>query len=113
MIVLAHGWAHEDLGVELTLFQSSFAGVVIVSAPILALLLLRSGKARSGYVLLTLSMIGSLAFGVFHHYIAISPDHVAHLPSGDSQGLFRITALLLPVTEAGGVAAGLLGWARN
>jgi hypothetical protein len=33
-------------------------------------------------------MFGSLVFGGIYHYIIISPDHVAHLPTGDARGLF-------------------------
>jgi hypothetical protein len=57
-----------------------------------------------GLLLLLASMLGSLVFGGVYHYIIISPDHVAHLPTGDARGLFRITALLLLVTETFGVA---------
>jgi hypothetical protein len=54
--------------------------------------------------LLLASMLGSLIFGACYHYVVISPDHVAHLPAGDARGLFRITALLLLLTEALAVA---------
>ena len=113
VIVLAHGLAHEDLGIQLTVFQKTFAGMVIVSAPIVAMLLMWTGKLRSGFALLTLSMTGSLFFGVYYHYIVISSDHVAHLPAGDLQGLFRVTALLLPMSEIAGAATGLLGWTKG
>ena len=53
-------------------------------------------------------MVGSLVFGFLYHYIIISPDHVSHLPPGTAQGMFRLTAVLLIVTEALGVlVAGL------
>ena len=53
-------------------------------------------------------MLGSLIFGFLHHYIIISPDHVSHLPLVAAQGMFRLTAVLLIVTEALGVlVAGL------
>jgi hypothetical protein len=48
-------------------------------------------------------MFGSLVFGGIYHYIIISPDHVAHLPTGDARGLFRVTAMLLLMTEAFGM----------
>jgi hypothetical protein len=48
-------------------------------------------------------MLGSLLFGVYHHYVAVSPDHVAHLPPGESQPLFRATAALMACIQAGGV----------
>ena len=44
-----------------------------------------------------------------YHYIAISSDHVAQLPLGDLQGLFRSTALLLPICQTFGVGFGLWG----
>jgi hypothetical protein len=59
--------------------------------------------ARAGVWLLFGSMLGSLIFGACYHYIIVSSDHVAHLPLGDARGLFRVTALLLLITEAAGV----------
>ncbi len=54
-------------------------------------------------------MAGSLIFGVYYHFVAVSADHVSHLPPGEAQGLFRLTALLLAATETFGLAFGLLG----
>jgi hypothetical protein len=54
-------------------------------------------------------MLGSLIFGICYHYVVISPDHVAHLPPGEARGVFRITALLLVITETVGVA--VAAWA--
>ena len=54
-------------------------------------------------------MLGSLLFGAYHHYVAISPDHVAHLPPGDAQGLFRVTAQLMVVVELLGAGVGIAG----
>jgi hypothetical protein len=54
------------------------------------------------------SMLGSLIFGFCYHYVIISPDHVAHLPAGEARGLFRVTALLLMITEAFGVVVAVL-----
>lgn len=58
-------------------------------------------------------MLGSLIFGFLYHYIIISPDHVSHLPPGAAQGTFRITAVLLLVTEALGVIAAALALKRT
>ncbi|MSP62562.1 MAG: hypothetical protein EXR72_19970 [Myxococcales bacterium] len=68
-------------------------------------MLLWTRFARFGAILLTLAMAGALAFGVYHHYVAISVDHVDHLPMGD-HGLFRATAIVLAIAEAVGAAAG-------
>jgi len=48
-------------------------------------------------------MLGALIFGAVYHYVIISNDHVAHLPLGEARGLFRLTALLLLITETVGV----------
>ncbi|HEY0727821.1 MAG TPA: hypothetical protein VGD38_07125, partial [Pyrinomonadaceae bacterium] len=76
---------------------------MILVAPVLALALVFTRHARAGLWLLFWSMLGSLIFGFLHHYIIISPDHVSHLPPGAAQGIFRLTAVLLIVTEALGV----------
>jgi hypothetical protein len=58
-------------------------------------------------------MAGSLIFGAIYHYVIISPDHVSHLPAGDAQGTFRMTAVLLILTELVGVAVGLWALRRS
>jgi hypothetical protein len=107
VVVLLHGVAHSDLGVELNTWQKSYAGIVIVATPLAAAVLLWTRHVRLGVLLLAASMAGSLIFGGYHHYIAVSADHVSHLPPGEAQGLFRLTALLLVATETFGLAVGL------
>lgn len=99
LVSFVHGYAHNDLRVQLSNAQNVFVLVVITVAPILATLLLWTRFVRFGFLLLLVSMAGSLLFGVYYHYVEISPDHVSHLPAGDTQGLFRVTALLLGITE--------------
>lgn len=111
VVVLLHSRAHDDLGVDLNAFQQAFAAAVIVIAPFVAAALLWGRHQRVGGHLLWMSMAGALVFGVYHHYVAISPDHVAHLPPGDAQSLFRWTASLLPVTELAGLLVGV--WAAR
>jgi hypothetical protein len=53
-------------------------------------------------------MLGSLVFGFCYHYVIISNDHVAHLPPGDARFSFRVTALLLLITEALGVIVAMI-----
>jgi hypothetical protein len=91
------------LGVGLTSFQQFYVIAVILLAPLIALLLSWTRYARASLWLLLASMLGSLIFGACYHYIIVSSDHVAHLPPGDARGLFRVTALLLLITEAAGV----------
>lgn len=103
IVNLLHGQAHTRLGVGLSNWQNVYVLAVIVVAPLVALVLSFTRYARAGLWLLLLSMLGSLIFGLCYHYIIISPDHVAHLPIGEARGLFRVTALLLLITEAFGV----------
>jgi glucan phosphoethanolaminetransferase (alkaline phosphatase superfamily) len=103
VINLLHGRAHTDLGVGLTTWQYIFVMTVILLAPLIALVLSWTRYARAGLWLLFISMLSSLIFGFCYHYIIISNDHVAHLPAGDARGMFRMTALLLLITEALGV----------
>ena len=103
IVNLLHGRAHTELGVGLTSFQQFYVIAVILVAPLIALLLSWTRYARASLWLLLASMLGSLIFGACYHYIIVSSDHVAHLPPGDARGLFRVTALLLLITEAAGV----------
>jgi len=113
VVNILHGRAHEDLGVGLNTFQNIYVFGVILIAPLIAMLLLWTRYARTGLLLLVISMAGSLIFGVVYHYVVVSPDHVSHLPPGDAQGTFRITAVLLMLTELFGVIVGLLGLRSN
>jgi len=100
---LLHGRAHTELGVGLTSWQQFYVITVILLAPIVALFLSWTRYVRAGVWLLLGSMLGSLIFGLCYHYIIVSNDHVSHLPLGEARGLFRVTALLLLITEALGV----------
>lgn len=111
VVVWFHGAAHRELGVGLaTTWERVFVDVVIMAAPVAALILVWTPLVRWGYLVLALSMFGALLFGVYHHYMAVSPDHVSHLPAGDAQTMFKATAALLVVTEAFGTAVGAWGF---
>jgi hypothetical protein len=109
VVNVLHGSAHTRLQIALTNIQTWFVLIVILIMPLIAGALLWTRYLGFGFVLLTVSMAASLIFGVYFHYVYESADHVSHLPPGDAQGLFRITALLLAVTETFGVVIGLLG----
>jgi len=106
-VVMLHGSAHTQLKVGLAPWQTAFVLIVIVVAPLLAVILIWTRFSRFGFGLLAASMAGALLFGVYFHYLTISPDHVSHLPPGDAQGTFRLTAFLLAITEAIGLTTGL------
>ena len=103
IVNLLHGQTHTRLSVGLSNWQQAYVVAVILLAPLVALVLSFTRYARAGLWLLLTSMLGSLIFGACYHYVIISPDHVAHLPVGEARGLFRLTALLLLITEALGV----------
>ena len=111
IVLLVHGSAHRGLGVLLSPWQQAFVYGFIVPGPLIALALVRR-HAGPGYALLLISMLGSLLFGVYHHFIAFSPDHVAQLPPGDSQPLFRVTAVLMAAIELAGVAVAAVALGR-
>lgn len=113
IVNLAHGHAHTRLGVGLNAFQTVYVFSVILIAPLVALALSFTRLARAGAWLLFLSMLGSLVFGALYHYVIISPDNVAHLPVGSARDLFRISAMLLVLTEVFGVVIGAVGIRRS
>jgi hypothetical protein len=108
VVNVLHGQAHTKLAVGLASWQQVYVITVILVAPLVALALSWTRYAKAGAWLLLWSMLGSLIFGVVYHYVIISNDHVAHLPPGEAGGIFRITALLLAITEAVGVAVALM-----
>lgn len=112
IVNLLHGRAHTELGVGLTSWQQFYVIAVILLAPLIALVLSWTRYARTGLWLLLASMLGSLIFGACYHYVIVSSDHVAHLPPGDARGLFRVTALLLLITEGVGVVLAALAVKR-
>ena len=80
-----HGEAHTDLEIELPQEKDAFIYIVIVSAPILAAALAWTRRMQLALWVFVLSMLGALLFGVYHHYILVSPDNVAHLPPGSPE----------------------------
>ena len=109
-VVVMHSAAHQILRVKATPAQLAFIVPVIIVAPVVAGFIL-SKFNKAGTVLLTLSMFGSLVFGVYYHFIADTIDHVAHVahlePAFWSQ-MFRLTSYLLAITELVGSALGVM-----
>jgi hypothetical protein len=79
---LLHGKAHTELAIVLPRAKNAFVIAVIVIAPVFAALLAWTRYAAIGIWIFTLSMFGALLFGIYHHYIMVSPDNIAHLPNG-------------------------------
>ncbi len=106
VIAVLHGQAHKSLGVDLAPWQWSYVYIVITAMPLVAMMLYWTPLPALGGLFLFVSMTGSLVFGVYYHFVEISPDNVNHLPEGHAQGMFIATAILLAITEAAAAAFG-------
>ena len=122
LIGALHTVAHEGLAVELTRLQDIFVQIVYLGLPILSAILLWTRLARaanaslglylglpilSAILLWTrLALAASFAFVTWYHFILVSPDHVGHLPEGEAQSLFQVTAALMSLMDAGGAWLG-------
>ena len=107
LVNLVHGLAHRELRVGLAPLDSMFVIVVVLVFPLIAMGLLWTVKKRLGLILLSLSMFGSLLFGVYHHFLAASPDHIHSQPAGGWGTTFVLTAYLLLIMEAVGAYVGV------
>lgn len=112
IVAQLHGMAHDQLGVGLATWQWVFVYSVIAAAPLLALVLFWTRLARYGALLLGVSMLAGMLFGVYYHFVAISPDNVRHLPEGHGQSFFIGTALLLVPIELAGTIYGFWSWQK-
>jgi hypothetical protein len=89
LVTLWHSGAHSELAIGLPPLKLAYAYAVIVIAPPVAAALLWTRFAGLGLWLFTLSMLGSLLFATYHHYILVSPDNIAHLPEGTAEAHAR------------------------
>jgi Na+(H+)/acetate symporter ActP len=112
IVATLHGLAHQQLGVGLNLWQQTFVLIVITIAPLVAMALYWTRYARQGALLLWTSMLAGMLFGIYHHFIAVSTDHVSHLPEGDAQGFFIATAVLLIPAEIVATGFGFWSWLK-
>lgn len=111
-----HGLAHVETGVYLGPLGNLFVALVITVAPLAAAALLWTTRARAGALLLVGSMAGALVFGVYHHFVVVSPDHVLHVPGTEAwRRVFQVSSVLVALSEVVGCAVGAwaLGRARR
>jgi|ERR1700687_694498 len=96
-----HGDAHTQLAIELPPEKNVFVYVVILIAPIVAAGLVWTRYISVGLWVFVLSMIGALLFGVYHHYILVSPDNIGHLPGGSpaAHSQFVASAAVIALLE--------------
>jgi hypothetical protein len=104
-----HGLAHVEIPVALSLLQSLFVGIVIFLIPIIAAVLLWTQFYRIGSWLLLGSMAGSLFFGLYNHFIVMSPDHVSQVSFAGWGLLFQVTAFFILIVDGLGCGVGV--WA--
>ena len=70
LVNIVHGIAHRELHVGQRPPGSVFVIVVVLILPLLAMALVWTTEKRLGLILLSLSMFGSLLFGLHHHFLA-------------------------------------------
>jgi hypothetical protein len=107
VVNLVHGAAHRELQIGLSAAEALFVAAVIIAGPLLAMALLWTAWQRLGLWPLALTMAGSLVFGLYHHFMAMGPDHVASQTGGFWGTTFVVTACLLFLAEAVGIYAGV------
>ena len=108
LVNIAHAVAHTNLHIEMNAWQSAYILLVILVLPLVSAVLLWK-RFRKGFGLLFFSMLGSLLFGGYYHFIAAGADNVATLGTHSWVPTFQVTAVLLALTEAGGVVTGAIG----
>jgi hypothetical protein len=111
LVVVVHSVAHSILYIHMSLWQNIYIFLVIVVLPVVSGVLLwrRPPGASPAFILLLLSMLGSLVFGGYYHFILGGPDNVAWLTDHSWTLPFQVSAVLLALTEAAGGVVGLLG----
>ena len=112
---LWHGSAHTHLGIELSTQQTLFIYLVIIIAPVIAGILVWTRYVSISLWVFFLAMLGSLLFGVYHHYVLVSPDNISHLPPGTPQALSRfvISAAVIALIELAATLYGAFCLGRN
>jgi hypothetical protein len=106
--LVLHGMAHAQLEIYLpSVLANAYILVVLYAAPVVAAVLLWMGRTATGGWLLIGSMVGSLIFEGYHHFLVMSPDHVSQVSAGTWGDIFRITAVASVITEVLAIAAGI------
>lgn len=114
MVAIWHGTAHDELAVALSPAQNAFVYVVIVLAPLVAIGLMWTRFVTPALWLFLTAMAASLLFGVYYHYMYVSPDNIHHLPQGSpaAHERFALSAAILALVELAATlgATFILGW---
>ena len=83
-IAYHHGNQHTLLAIDMAFWQTAFINGIILVLPLIgAILVMTRWRIAGGYAVL-LGMLGALVFGIVHHYMLVSPDHISHLPAAET-----------------------------
>ena len=107
LLSIAHGLAHLELHVGLVRPDVIFVILVVLLLPLVAMGLVWTAEKRRGLILVSLSMSASLLFGMYHHFMVMSPDHVRSQPPNPWGLAYVLTAYGLSITEAIGTYLGV------
>lgn len=115
-IGLWHGAAHTHVPVPLTGAQQAFIGVIIMLLPVVGACLLWSRWRNAAAGLITLTMLASLLFGFFNHFVLDSVDNVISVPEHPWRHGFVVSAATIAVSETVGTVMGAVAlwfWRRT
>ena len=113
VVTIWHGQAHQALAVMLSPAKNAFVLMVIIVTPIVSALLIWTRYVRAGLWCFFMAMIASFLFGVYHHYLLMSPDNVHHLPpgsAGDHSAFITSAAVLAFLELASATCGGFCVW---
>jgi hypothetical protein len=99
-VVLVHGSGHTHLGIGTNLWQTVFIAIVILAAPLIAMILLWTRMQRAGVLLLAIAMAGALVFGLYYHFVAPGTDNALEVGHSAWGTVFLATSVLLAIVEA-------------
>jgi len=108
VINFLHGQSHDELQVLLAPWQMVYVVTTIFVVPVVAAVLFLTPFRRTGALLLCVSMLLAVGFGIYHHFIADTPDHVSYRADDMAGHWFVTTAILL--IPFGLVAAAFGAW---
>lgn len=96
-----HGSLHTRLSINLSSRQTIFVYGVILIAPIVGAALVWTRYLASGLWVFLLSMLGSFLFGLYNHYVMVSPDNINFLPGTNlaAHHQFTISAGVIALIE--------------
>lgn len=97
-----------SLNILMNSWQNAYIFVVIILLPLIAAYLIWR-RARFGYLILFLSMVGALVFGGYYHFVLAGADNVNAVGHHATGRLFQISAVLIAMVELAGAVVGVVG----